>query len=84
MKRSVKFAVSLPADEFLEMEDYRKKENVSRSKMVLDALKFWKEARLKKNLIREYQEGYRRMPEKAARISGWEKAAAKNFSREDW
>lgn len=84
MNRSVKFAVSLPESDFQELEGYRKKEGVSRSRLVLEALRLWKENKETRKMVRIYQEGYQRVPEKVHEIAGWEKASAENFSQEDW
>ena len=84
MKRSVKFAVSIPDIEFQELERYRKKEGVSRSKMVLQAITYWKNAREQEQLLKDYKDGYRRIPENPKSISGWEKAALESFSEGEW
>jgi metal-responsive CopG/Arc/MetJ family transcriptional regulator len=84
MDRSVKFAVSIPESEFETLEEYRKKEGVSRSRLVLEALRLWREEKERKRMIRLYQEGYRRVPEKVHEIGGWEKASAETFSQGDW
>jgi metal-responsive CopG/Arc/MetJ family transcriptional regulator len=84
MDRSVKFAVSLPESEFQSLEEHRKKEGVSRSKLVLEALRLWKENKETKKMVRTYQEGYRRVPEKIQEIAGWEKVSVESLSQEDW
>ena len=84
MKQSTKFAVSIPDREFQELEEYRKKEGVTRSQLVLEALKLWKKTREKNKEIKIYREGYRRIPEEEKDIAGWEKAAAGCFSEGDW
>ena len=84
MDRSVKFAVSIPQSEFEALEEYRKKEKISRSRVIREALRLWKEGQETKRLVRIYQEGYRRVPEKVHEIGGWEKASAESFSQGDW
>jgi metal-responsive CopG/Arc/MetJ family transcriptional regulator len=84
MKQSVKFAVSIPDREFQELEGYRLKEGVTRSQLVLEALKLWKKTREKNKEIKIYREGYRRIPEEEQVIAGWEKAVAESFSEGDW
>jgi len=83
MNRSVKFAVSLPEDDFQELEGYRKKEGVSRSRLVLEALRLWKENKETRKMVRIYQESYRRVPEKVHEIARWEKASAESLSQRD-
>jgi metal-responsive CopG/Arc/MetJ family transcriptional regulator len=84
MRRSVKFAVSIPDIEFQKLEMYRKKEGVTRSKLVLEAITYWKEAREKEQLLKSYKDGYRKNPENPKAFSGWEKAAMESFSKGEW
>jgi len=84
MSHSVKFAISLPAEEFRNLESYRKKTGLSRSRFILEALRLWKKAKKTERLIRTYEDGYKRMPENAARAEAWEKASLEIFSNEDW
>jgi len=84
MNRSVKFAISIPDKEFKELEAFRRKKGVSRSKLILEAIKFWKEAKEKEKLVRIYEEGYKRVPENLTNIEAWEKASLSAFSQEEW
>lgn len=84
MGRSVKFAVSLPDVEFQKLETYRKKERITRSKLVLEAITYWQEAREKEQLLKSYKDGYRKNPENPKSVSGWEKAAMESFSKGEW
>ena len=65
MNPSVKFAISIPEREFRELEKIRKKEGLTRSRLVLEAITFWKSSREKEKLIRVYEEGYRRHPQES-------------------
>jgi len=84
MGRSVKFAISIPDKEFKELEAFRKKKGVSRSKIILETIKFWKEAKDKQRLVKIYEEGYKRIPENLTNIEAWEKASLSAFSEEEW
>ena len=84
MSRSVKFAISIPDKEFKELEAFRRKKGVSRSKLILEAIQFWKEAKEKEKLVRIYEEGYKRIPENLTNIEAWEKASLSAFSQEEW
>jgi len=84
MNRSVKFAISIPDKEFKELEAFRRKKGVSRSKLILEAIKFWKEAKEKEKLVRIYEEGYKRVPENLTNIEAWEKASLSALSQEEW
>ena len=84
MSSSVKFAISIPDKEFKELEAFRKKKGVSRSKLILEAIKLWKETKETERLIRIYEEGYKRLPENLRDIEAWEKASLSVLSQEDW
>jgi len=84
MRSSVKFAISIPEKEFKELEVYRKRKGISRSKLILEAFRFWKEAKEKEKLVRIYEEGYKRIPEKLIYVEAWEKASLSAFSEEEW
>jgi metal-responsive CopG/Arc/MetJ family transcriptional regulator len=84
MNRAVKFAVSLPDKDFQELEKFRKKRGLSRSKMVLDALRHLRESAEKEKMIKSYVEGYKKTPEQLQDVEGWEKAEANVFSHGEW
>ena len=84
MGRAVKFAVSMPEDVFSEMEEVRQKEGLSRSKLILEAIKLWNESKKTEELVRAYEEGYKRVPESTREIEGWEKASIEVFANEGW
>ena len=84
MGKAVKFAVSMPEEAFEEMEDVRQKEGLSRSKLVFEAIKLWKESKKTEELIRAYEKGYKNVPESLQEIEAWEKASTGTFSNEGW
>lgn len=84
MNRTVKLAVSLPNKEFREVEEYRKKRGISRSKLILDAIRVWKAVKDEDRLTKSYEEGYRKIPEKLQDLEGWEKASLNTFSQGEW
>ena len=84
MRASVKIAISLPGEEFKELEIDRNKKGISRSKFILQALKFWKKEKEKQRLIRIYEEGYRNTPENLRELEAWEKASLRVFTEGDW
>jgi metal-responsive CopG/Arc/MetJ family transcriptional regulator len=84
MKESVKIAISLPGEEFQELEANRNKEGISRSKFILQALKFWRKEKEKEKLIRIYVEGYKNTPENLRELEAWEKSSLSVFAEGDW
>ncbi|MEW6667866.1 MAG: ribbon-helix-helix protein, CopG family [Thermodesulfobacteriota bacterium] len=84
MGRSVKVAISLPDSEFKELETIREEIGISRSELIVRSLRFWKEARQREEQVRQYVEGYERVPEKLRELEAWEKASMASFSSGDW
>jgi len=84
MSRSVKFAISIPTNEFKKLEVFRKKEGISRSKLILEAFKLWKKEKERERLIKIYEEGYKKVPENLMNIEAWERASLSVFSHEEW
>ncbi len=84
MGRSIKFAISIPDREFKELESSRKKKGLSRSKVILEAIRLWKEAGEREKLIKIYEEGYKKTPENGRNIEIWEKASLGSFSQGEW
>jgi len=84
MRKSAKFAVSIPWEEFVELEAIRKKAGLSRSGFLLSAFRFWKEARERERLLRAYENGYRQKPEDASIAEAMADTAADSLPEEDW
>jgi Arc/MetJ-type ribon-helix-helix transcriptional regulator len=84
MSKAVKFAVSIPGSEFKELEALRKKKGLNRSEFIRETLRLWKKTKEEEKLVRVYEEGYKRVPEKVEEIKAWEKASLSSLSREEW
>ncbi len=84
MSGSVKFAVSMTEKEYKEMESFRKKKGISRSKFILEVIQLWKETKDRERLVRSYEEGYKKLPENPVNVEAWEKASQSVFPRSDW
>ena len=84
MRGSVKFAISIPNKEFKELEAFRKKKGVSRSKFILETINLWKKSMEKTRLIRIYEEGYKKIPENLRKAEAWERASLSALSKEEW
>ncbi len=61
--RTVKVAISLPLEEFKEVENLRKQLSISRSAVFVKALHQWIKALKTAEQDRRYAEGYRKYPE---------------------
>ena len=84
MRKSAKFAVSIPWEEFVELERIRKKAGLSRSGFLLSAFRFWKESRERERLLKAYENGYRQKPEDASVAEAMADTAAESLPEEDW
>jgi len=84
MRKSIKFAVSIPWEEFKELEAIRRKAGLSRSGFLLVTFRTWKEARERKRLAKEYENGYRQKPEDASMAEAMADTSAESMREEDW
>ena len=85
MQHAAKFAVSLPNDEFQEIEQIRENMGVGRSAIIRQAVHFWLEQRKKNKKIRLYEKGYKKTPEKIEEFQVFETAQMGTFnSEESW
>lgn len=82
-RSAAKIALSLPDDLFREIERARKKRGKTRSALVQDALRLWLRHQSDVALVREWEEGYRRMPEAAAEVAAAVATTRFAFEEED-
>ena len=80
---AAKIALSLPDDLFREMERVRRKRGTTRSALVQEALRLWLRQGAEATLVREWEEGYRRLPESATEIASAAATAKLAFDPED-
>lgn len=83
-RAATKVAISLPADLYQAVEQARKKSKRSRSTVVQDALRHWLKQQEQGVLIREYEAGYRKMPEGEKEIAAAQAAAVRALATEEW
>ena len=84
MIKSSKIAISLPTGDLKRLEKIRKKLRMQRSTLINTALHFWLDNMEKQNMIKQYEDGYRRKPEPAEEIKVMEKLSADAFTEEGW
>ena len=84
MAKIVKFAISIPEQDFKKLEALRQQERLTRSKAVLQAVKLWEESKAMEKLIRKYEEGYKKIPETIDESMAWEKASLTALTKEEW
>jgi metal-responsive CopG/Arc/MetJ family transcriptional regulator len=83
MRNTLKIAISLPKEDFYKLEQIRKKLGFCRSSIIDKAIRFWLGHREQEELIKDYQEGYRKKPESIRETQAMERAAAEAFREED-
>ncbi len=84
MGKTVKFAISIPEEDFKKLEALRREQRLTRSKAVLQAIKLWGEFKDSEKLIRKYEEGYKKIPETVEESIAWEKASLTALAKEGW
>jgi hypothetical protein len=84
MARAVKLAISISSEDFKAIETIRKREGITRSGVVAEAIRLLRDKTEKERLIRLYEEGYRKHPENLNEIKAKEKASLDVLSQEDW
>jgi hypothetical protein len=84
MRKAAKFAVSIPWEEFKELEAIRKKAGLSRSGFLLSTFRAWKESRERERLVSEYENGYRLKPEDVSVAEAMARTSAESLPEEDW
>lgn len=82
MRNTLKIAISLPKEDFCQLERIRKKLGLGRSGIIDKAIRFWLGHRKQEELIKRYQEGYKKKPESIQEIEALEKASAEAFKEE--
>lgn len=83
MRNTLKIAISLPKEDFYNLEHIRKKLGFSRSTIIDKAIRFWLDYREKEESIKRYREGYKKKPESIQEIEAFEQASAEAFKEED-
>jgi len=73
-KSAVKLAISLPPEDFREMESHRRKLKTTRSAVVRQALRTYFQARRHQAMVAQYVEGYRKFPETPEELAGFAEA----------
>ena len=81
---AIKVTVSIPAELLTAAEASLRAQGRSRSAIVQEALRAWLGEYEQSVLVREYAEGYRRMPEDATEVKASAAAAARLLADEEW
>jgi metal-responsive CopG/Arc/MetJ family transcriptional regulator len=83
MSDAFKIAISLPKEYYYKIEKIRKKFGFGRSAIIDKAIRFWLAYLERKELIKQYEQGYKKKPESIEEIKSMEKLAADAFKEED-
>jgi metal-responsive CopG/Arc/MetJ family transcriptional regulator len=76
MRNNLKITISLPKEDFYQLEQIRKELGLSRSGILNKAIRFWLGHHKQEELIKRYRKGYRRKPESIQEIEALEQASA--------
>lgn len=83
MHNTFKVAISLPKEDYQKVEKIRKELGVGRSTVIDKAIRFWLRHREQEDLIKRYQDGYRKKLEHVRETEAMEKMAAEAFREEN-
>jgi len=81
---TVKIAISLSKQEYQFLEKFRQRLGISRSAIIDKAISFWLKRQQDEELIKKYEDSYRKKPENVFESMAWEKAGMEVLSKEDW
>lgn len=84
MLKTLKIAISLPKEDFKKIESIRKSLGLQRSTIIDKAIRFWLKDLEKKEMIKQYEEGYKKKPEHIEAIKAMELSSAEAFGEEGW
>ncbi len=85
MQNVRKIAISLPKDDFKEIEKVCARMGIGRSAVIGRAIRFWLQQREKAQMIKCYEDGYKRKPERVFDLESFEKAELEVLdAKEDW
>ena len=82
MLKTSKVAISLPREDFDKIEKVRKEMGLERSAAIDKAIRYWLKGLEQEELIKQYENGYKKRPESISEIKAMEKAAADAFGEE--
>ena len=80
---AVKIAISIPKEDFKLLEVLRKKMGITRSALIDKAIHYWLNRRKEEQMIKRYEEGYRRIPESPDEHISLEKLGLEAFDPEE-
>ncbi len=79
-----KIAITLPEDQARAIERIRRKRKIPRSRVIQQAVAYYLSEEKQHTAVRQYEEGYRRMPEDPAEAAAYVRMAAEVLEPEDW
>ena len=82
--RAVKCAITIPREEYRQVEAIRKRLKTTRSAVILRALESWLAARSELELDRKYRRAYRRLPETRGEIEAQRALVSQMLASEEW
>ncbi len=83
-RKAVKVAITIPSEEYRQVEAIRRRLNTSRSAVILRALESWLAARRELEMDQEYRKGYRRRPETKAELEAQRALVSRILASEEW
>lgn len=82
MIKASKIAISLPVEDLAKIEKIRKRLGLQRSAVIHQAIRFWFKNLQDQEMVKRYEEGYKRLPESTEEMEAFQKMAAEVFKEE--
>ncbi len=84
MEKVFKTAISIPMEDYRLVESLRKETGKSRSKILIDAFHAWIKSRRKEEIEKQYEESYRKRPEKLDDIKAFINSSSSVWGKDEW
>jgi metal-responsive CopG/Arc/MetJ family transcriptional regulator len=82
--KAVKLAISMPLEEYREVEKSRKQLGISRSNVITQALRYWIAQLHERDRIRSYVQGYKQFPETVSEERLLGELSSTVLAHEEW
>ena len=84
---TIRTALSLQKQQFIQLERFRKEMGISRSAFFQNLIAEWLKRREERKLVKKYISGYKRLPESAQELAETQalmRLHAQNFETDEW
>lgn len=80
--KSIRFTITLDENNFIKLENEKKKRRSNRSKVIQEMIQYFFEKKNEEEKIKQYIRGYQQIPEKVDQVAEYEKEQYKVLENE--